>query len=310
MPKYVIDSKYIKQALDTFYALIDGKVEGAPDTRYRSWEWCYEAFNEGRAEYNATEDDDKKEKIVDYLALHLGFYLASWGMYRGSSYLLQREYKAHKPVVRILLEDKYNSLWGYGVAKLDTDDKIKFSVAAKSSQNKLIFEEEVGLYWRIRKAYGGYDGNDDDNATDTLVTKILMGTMGCVPAFDRFLKIGIKWLKQQYNDDYSIISQTIESKAQNEGKTFFALEIFAGANKDALTIVGTSIQYPIMKCVDMFFWQVGYELDIMDNLQKSDSVATIEKMKKAAVNLGVCEENDDKATIINKIKERWGIENA
>ena len=36
---------------------------------------------------NASSDKEK-EKIVDYLALHLGFYLASWGMYRGSSFFV------------------------------------------------------------------------------------------------------------------------------------------------------------------------------------------------------------------------------
>lgn len=38
--------------------------------RYESWKHCYEAFG------NATKDND-------YLALHLGFYLASCGMYSG-----------------------------------------------------------------------------------------------------------------------------------------------------------------------------------------------------------------------------------
>ena len=47
--------------------------------RYRSWEHCYKTFNDAR---NSTSPD------LDYLSLHLGFYLASWGMYRGSSFLL------------------------------------------------------------------------------------------------------------------------------------------------------------------------------------------------------------------------------
>lgn len=38
--------------------------------RYRSWDICYNAFN------------SKVE--TDNLSLHLAFYLASWGMYRGS----------------------------------------------------------------------------------------------------------------------------------------------------------------------------------------------------------------------------------
>ena len=58
--------------------------------RYRSWEHCYYIFN--RARNNNARNN---ETYIDYLSLHLAFYLASWGMYRGSSFLLQRDYKVH-----------------------------------------------------------------------------------------------------------------------------------------------------------------------------------------------------------------------
>lgn len=73
--------------------------------RYMSWRHCYNAFVENR--------NDADEKMFDYLALHLAFYLASWGMYRGSSFLLQKDYKVHIPVVRILLEKNMILLWRY-----------------------------------------------------------------------------------------------------------------------------------------------------------------------------------------------------
>ena len=50
--------------------------------RYRSWEYCYSHFVEVRG---------SKEIDYDYLSLQLSFYLASWGMYRGSSFLLQKD---------------------------------------------------------------------------------------------------------------------------------------------------------------------------------------------------------------------------
>ena len=40
--------------------------------RFKSWEYCYTAFG--------------NLDSVDYLSLHLAFYLASWGMYRGEFY--------------------------------------------------------------------------------------------------------------------------------------------------------------------------------------------------------------------------------
>jgi len=57
--------------------------------RYNSWNHCYKAFG------NLNQDSD-------FLALHLGFYLASWGMYRGSSKLLDKDYKVHVEAVAII----------------------------------------------------------------------------------------------------------------------------------------------------------------------------------------------------------------
>ena len=67
--------------------------------RYRSWEHCYSHFIKARG---------SQEVDYDYLSLQLAFYLASWGMYRGSSFLLQKDYKVHIPVVKELLNEKYD----------------------------------------------------------------------------------------------------------------------------------------------------------------------------------------------------------
>lgn len=66
--------------------------------RYRSWEHCYSNFCHAR---------ERADADYNYLSLQLAFYLASWGMYRGSSFLLQKDYKVHIPVVKELLKAKY-----------------------------------------------------------------------------------------------------------------------------------------------------------------------------------------------------------
>ena len=71
--------------------------------RYRSWEHCYSHFIKARG---------SQEIDYDYLSLQLAFYLASWGMYRGSSFLLRKDYKVHIPVVKELLSEKYDVLAG------------------------------------------------------------------------------------------------------------------------------------------------------------------------------------------------------
>lgn len=62
-------------------------------SRYQSWEHCYKNFV-------AYKDKELTEEVVDYLSLHLAFYLASWGMLRGSSFLLQKDYTVHKDTVK------------------------------------------------------------------------------------------------------------------------------------------------------------------------------------------------------------------
>jgi hypothetical protein len=64
--------------------------------RYLSWEHCYQYFQE-QSQTGILRDRDTA-------ALHLGFYLASWGMYRESSFLLQRDYRVHTHVIDVLAD--------------------------------------------------------------------------------------------------------------------------------------------------------------------------------------------------------------
>ena len=92
-------------AAQTFYD--DARVN--ENGRSRSWEHCYRVFRDAR---NAPSPD------YDYLSLHLAFYLASWGMYRGSSFLLQKDYKVLSPIVEKVLKPEYDCLFGVACADL------------------------------------------------------------------------------------------------------------------------------------------------------------------------------------------------
>src|SRR6266851_4448858 len=71
--------------------------------RYRSWEHCYGYFHRTTAKAVAADRD--------HAALQLGFYLASWGMYRGSSFLLQHAYTAHLGVIDQLVAPRFSVFW-------------------------------------------------------------------------------------------------------------------------------------------------------------------------------------------------------
>ena len=201
--------------------------------RYLSWCHCYNAFTNNR--------NSKDKQIIDYLALHLAFYLASWGMYRGSSFLLQKDYKVHIPVVEIILEEKYEPLLGISAEEL-LDGKM------------LDLVEEVS--GKIRQAYASEQPSFEgvvNNATDTLVTKILLGTLGCVPAYDRYYVQAVK--------QYGISAGGFDRQSVSDVAKFYLM------HKDAFEAVRTELgtygtEYPVMKIMDMCLWQVAFEDDI------------------------------------------------
>ena len=108
-----MDTNYIKiiNCAKAFYR----QCSIEPHGRYKSWEHCYKAFLLARKQ---------KKPDVDKLCLHLGFYLASCGMYRGSSFLLQKDYQIHEEVVRTLLDKRYDPLCGIRCDQYLIDNNI------------------------------------------------------------------------------------------------------------------------------------------------------------------------------------------
>ena len=136
--------------------------------RYRSWEHCYSHFMTAR----------KREWCESWLPeFTTCILLASWGMYRGSSFLLQKDYRVHIPVVREILSKKYDSL--AGIECKDFKNEINQKLL------KEINEFIANYYDEIRREVRS--SALKNNLSETLITKILMGTLGCVPAYDRYL---------------------------------------------------------------------------------------------------------------------------
>lgn len=213
----------------TFY----NKLREDKNSRYRSWEHCYKHFYDERTNNNPDYDS---------LSLHLAFYLASWGMYRGSSFLLQKDYKVHEPVVREILKSKYDSLFG-----------IKSSEFRDESNQKLL--QELNAY--MTNYYGSVRLSIVENIpkkdiSETLITKVLMGTLGCVPAYDRYFIAGIKNQKiSTGNYNLNSLLKLVEFYEENNDKL----------EKVRKTLKVCDMDYPQMKLLDMVFWQVGFELD-------------------------------------------------
>ena len=216
-------------AANTFFDFL----QKDPNGRYRSWEHCYKCFHDARSN---TEADH------DYLSLQLAFYLASWGMYRGSSFLLQKDYKIHFPVVKELLKPQYDCLAGIECTALRKKDVQKRLSELESFMDR--------YYGKCRKSVKDADVNK--NISSTLITKILMGTLGCVPAYDRYFIDGIKSQKvSSGNYNLNSILRLVDFYESNADK-------FESA-RNRFKVYG--LPYPQMKLLDMGFWQIGSERD-------------------------------------------------
>ena len=62
------------------------------DHRFKSFDYCYNYF--------VTNSDLTLD--IEKSCLTLGFYLASWGMFRGSSFLLQKSAKHFQPTIEYI----------------------------------------------------------------------------------------------------------------------------------------------------------------------------------------------------------------
>ena len=201
--------------------------------RYQSWEHCYSNFINAR---------DNKNAELDYLSLQLAFYLASWGMYRGSSFLLQKDYKIHIPVVKELLKEEYDPLAGIDCVELKREENQRLL------ENINAFLDEY--YSNIRDEVKNIKVRNQ--LSSTLITKIFMGTLGCVPAYDRYFISGIK--KQK------VASGNYNMKSIGQLVDFYEKNIVELENiRKDMKVNGMA--YPQMKILDMAFWQIGLDSD-------------------------------------------------
>jgi len=219
-------------AAQTFYDDARANENG----RSRSWEHCYRVFRDARTDPSPD---------CDYLSLHLAFYLASWGMYRGSSFLLQKDYKVLVPIVEEILKPEYDCLFGVACADL-RESEVKDRL---ENLNKYIAKH----FEPIRDEVAGRKVASD--VSPVLITKILMGTLGCVPAYDRFFVDGIK--------KYKVTTQEYSLESVRKLAKFYE------AHNDRLEEARRGMRvgdliYPQMKLLDMGFWQVGFEKEARD----------------------------------------------
>ena len=222
---------------DAFLAVVERYLSGLkadPFHRYKSWDHCFEAF--------------KSETDTNQLALHLGFYLASWGMYRGSSGLLQKSYLIHEGAVKILLRDEYKQLY----------------CNEKNEVGPNLVDSIFGLQRDLSGYYSdpGLCGKPI-SPTDTLISKIILGTTACVPAYDRYFIMGLS--------AEGMVHRSFTVDSIHELLQLIEQPLIFESQRRIKTAIGS--YYPFMKIMDIFFWQTGFEKNNSNSGTKNGSTA-------------------------------------
>lgn len=163
-------------------------------------------------------------------------------MYRGSSGLLQKNHRIHTGAIAILRSEEYQ--------KLVCGDTIQIERGA------------IPLIMKVKRDLSKhytdvtYTRNEMPlkvSDTDTLLSKILLGTFGRVPAYDRYFINGLKvagFRNRKFTEgslhelfDFITFNQSVIDQLTNQ---------YNSPN-------GT--HYPIMKVLDMYFWQMGFDTE-------------------------------------------------
>jgi hypothetical protein len=198
------------------------KTKFTAEHRYASLDYCFNYFK-------TTKNLDKD---IEKSCLTLGFYLASWGMFRGSSFLLQKSAKHFKPTIHYITSlDK--SVW-----KIDVD-----------TYNEKNIKTIIDIYKGIKKSLIPMGIADI-----TLTTKIMLGVFGFVPAFDNF-----------FCDTFRIIYKGKCGFRKVNHKSLNLIHDFYYANKNTVDKLSaqthtidfktgkkTRLKYPKAKIIDMY----------------------------------------------------------
>ena len=191
--------------------------------RYASFDYCFNYFQEAReaGDTGRLADDDRRQSSC----LQLGFYLASWGMLRGSSGLLWRSAAGLAPVIRQIASEPA-SIW-----ELDAHNYVDSA------------DEVYDLSGRVREAFK----DAGVRASDTLVTKTMLGVFGCVPAFDRNFRIAFDCWNLTKPTLKRIGRFCVDNEAEIDASRVFTL--------DFVTEQETKRRYSRAKVIDMVFFE-------------------------------------------------------
>lgn len=245
----IIDSEEFKTIVQNF------RPQDIDSTnRFTSFDYCFDWFQTHKEK---VADDDK----IEQSCLHLMCYLASWGMLRGSSILLQKSVKFYEPLVRLIAGQNIQcSQTGCAIKGINQEiwnidvDKYDDYFPTVGSETQKGYDIVLDTYEKIQKCLYG----DNDTRHIVAVTKIMMGVFGCVPALDRFF---CETFKTLYPGKGFASPQTLTKRHLECINNFYnnTSELINDTKIEVLNFNNTSEKiYPKAKIIDMYGFGKSY----------------------------------------------------
>lgn len=228
--------------------------------RGNSWDYCYLKFKQAYSKIKCFSPNE-----IDDLAQALAVYLSSWGMYRGSSFLLNSDYKIHiKPIETIL---KYKDL------AINDNLFDEPTIKDRLFGDRGIYNE-LELYYKSAKESLGKTNVKNEIPSDTLISKILLGVYGCIPAYDQNFKKGIScWNGQQ---TLTRTGSAIYGSNRKKIKSLNQILENQVLYEELYSYWKNHPRYTFMKVVDMYFYGLGLYIST-EKIKVQDIKHEIEK---------------------------------
>lgn len=223
----------------------DGKDKGrGPKERYASFDYCFNYFQSFK-EREATSELAAPENLQNS-CLQLGYFLASWGMLKGKCFLLQKSVKFYEPLI------KY-------IASLDKEVwEIDAHIYTERNNIALLIECKDG----IRKALGV-----ENNPSDTLLTKIMLGIFANTPAFDTYFKKGLSVWNYNKSALEKVAKFYNDYKEKIDQQMIYTFDFATGKK--------THRKYTKAKLIDMVGFIEGIHKEKLNRVKTSKDRATL-----------------------------------
>lgn len=219
-----------------------GTTEGVSNRpRALSWDFCLEHFS----------DPERVKSDRQASCMQLGYYLASWGMLRGSSYLFKSTNARHYLPVLDVIEEYTPSMAGLTPDRFSEEPVQDLLLDAYRDLGDALLPE------------GG--------RRITLVTKVMMGVWGVFPSLDTYFLKTFRGLASDYGwseffsrFDRSTIARVGDFYIQNRDEIDALSARYQTMDFDSGQASGRTI--PPAKIIDIYGFSANFNRHALDTL--------------------------------------------